>query len=103
MIGFFLFAALQYLVVCIPNAFASNLETWFGRIVDSRGGSSSTPGSGSSVVAMPGSLAAGLAGGGSSSDRRAESSWDSAMYMKRLGQVLDTLQVRCLGHFWTVG
>jgi hypothetical protein len=89
------FAALQYLVGCVPNAFASNLETWFGRIIDSRGGSGGIPGSsGSNVAAMPGSLAAGLPGGSSSSsDRRAESSWDSAMYMKRLGQVLDTLQV----------
>lgn len=92
---------LQYLVVCVPNAFASSLETWFGRIVDSRAGGSSAGSStqqgGAAAAAAPGWSAAGLPGpggsGAASGDRRAESSWDSGMYMKRLGQVLDTLQV----------
>jgi hypothetical protein len=98
----------QYLVVCVPNAFASSLETWFGRIVDSRaagsGGSGSGSGSGSRAVpsasAAVGALCAlGSAGGGGAAagaDSRSESTWDSSMYMKRLGQVLDTLQARVL-------
>jgi hypothetical protein len=83
-------------VVCVPNAFASNLETWFGRIIDSRGHGSDGSSSSSNIIApLTGSLAAGLPGS-SSRDKRSESSWDSGMYMKRLGQVLDTLQVRLL-------
>jgi hypothetical protein len=85
----------QYLVVCVPNAFASNLETWFGRIIDSRGHGSDGSSSSSNIIApLTGSLASGLAGSSSGGDKRSESSWDSSMYMKRLGQVLDTLQVR---------
>lgn len=81
----------------MPNAFASNLETWFGRIIDSRGHGGDGSSSSISIIApLTGSLASGLAGGGSGGDKRSESSWDSGMYMKRLGQVLDTLQVRLL-------
>jgi hypothetical protein len=95
-------SCLQYLVVCVPNAFASSLETWFGRIIDSRSGvsSSSAQQGGVGAQSAPGWSATGLPGPGSSAasgDRRAESSWDSGMYMKRLGQVLDTLQVSSVG------
>lgn len=79
---------LQYLVVCVPNAFASNLETWFGRIIGSRGGSGGGYGPLSGAGLAPAGSSGGMGG-----DRRSESSWDSSMYMRRLGQVLDTLQV----------
>jgi len=106
-----LLLSVQYLVVCVPSAFASNLETWFGRIIGSRGpttisSGTNRPGAAGAAIASAGGAATGLSGVGSgggfgggsgglpgSSAKPSESSWDSTMYMKRLGQVLDTLQV----------
>jgi hypothetical protein len=69
---------LQYLVVCVPWAFAGHFEAWFGRIVNARG---SGEGRDSSFLAQQ------------SVQQRSEASWDSAMYMRRLGEVMDTLQL----------
>jgi hypothetical protein len=69
---------LQYLVVCVPWAFAGHFEAWFGRIVNARG---SSEGRDSSFLVQQ------------SAQQHSEASWDSAMYMRRLGEVIDTLQL----------
>ncbi|WIA21730.1 hypothetical protein OEZ85_000895 [Tetradesmus obliquus] len=68
--------------VCVPWAFAGHFEAWFGRIVNARG---SSEGRDSSLLSQH------------QQQQRSEAAWDSGMYMRRLGEVMDTLQ---LHHMW---